>query len=66
LGKDIQGRFFGGGRHMAGGFEIPVGFLNGFNDNAEYTKLKWEVFDRQIKQKLMRLVEPDDNVIAAD
>jgi nanoRNase/pAp phosphatase (c-di-AMP/oligoRNAs hydrolase) len=66
LGKDIQGRFFGGGRHMAGGFEIPVGFLNGFNDNAEYTKLKWEVFDRQIKQKLMRLVEPDDSVIAAD
>lgn len=66
LGKDIQGRFFGGGRHMAGGFEIPVGFLNGFNDNAEYTKLKWEVFDRQIKQKLMRLVEPEDNVIAAE
>jgi nanoRNase/pAp phosphatase (c-di-AMP/oligoRNAs hydrolase) len=66
LGRDIQGRFFGGGRYMAGGFEIPVGFLNGFNDNAEYTKLKWEVFDRQIKQKLMRLVEPEDNVIAAD
>lgn len=66
LGKDAQGRFFGGGRYMAGGFEIPVGFLNGFNDNAEYTKLKWEVFDKQIKQKLMRLVEPEDNVIAAD
>ncbi|MEM8720267.1 MAG: bifunctional oligoribonuclease/PAP phosphatase NrnA [Cyanobacteria bacterium P01_G01_bin.39] len=66
LGKDTQGRFFGGGRYMAGGFEIPIGFLNGFNDNSEYTKLKWEVFDRQIKQKLMRLVEPEDNVIAAD
>ena len=66
LGKDTQGRFFGGGRYMAGGFEIPVGFLNGFNDNSEYTKLKWEVFDRQIKQKLMRLVEPEDNVIATD
>ena len=66
LGKDTQGRFFGGGRYMAGGFEIPVGFLNGFNDNAEYTKLKWEVFDTQIKQKLMRLVEPEDNVIATD
>ena len=66
LGKDAQGRFFGGGRYMAGGFEIPVGFLNSFNDNAEYTKLKWEVFDRQIKQKLMRLVEPEDNVIAAE
>ena len=66
LGKDTQGRFFGGGRYMAGGFEIPVGFLNGFNDNSEYTKLKWEVFDTQIKQKLMRLVEPEDNVISTD
>lgn len=66
LGKDTQGRFFGGGRYMAGGFEIPIGFLNGFNDNSEYTKLKWEVFDKQIKQKLMRLVEPEDNVIATD
>ncbi len=66
LGKDAQGRFFGGGRFMAGGFEIPVGFLNGFNDNSEYTKLKWEVFDKQIKQKLMRLVEPEDNLIATD
>ena len=66
LGKDAEGRFFGGGRYMAGGFEIPVGFLNGFNDNSEYTKLKWEVFDTQIKQKLMRLVEPEDNVISTD
>ena len=66
LGKDAQGRFFGGGRYMAGGFEIPVGFLNGFNDNSEYTKLKWEVFDTQLKQKLMRLVEPEDSVISTD
>ena len=66
LGKDAQGRFFGGGRYMAGGFEIPVGFLNGFNDSPEYTKRKWEVFDTQIKQKLMRLVEPEDNLIATD
>ena len=66
LGKDAQGRFFGGGRYMAGGFEIPVGFLNGFNDNSEFTKLKWEVFDTQLKQKLMRLVEPEDSLIASD
>lgn len=66
LGKDAQGRYFGGGRYMAGGFEIPVGFLNGFNDNSEYTKLKWEVFDTQLKQKLIRLVEPEDNVISTD
>lgn len=66
LGKDNQGRFFGGGRYMAGGFEIPIGFLNSFNDNSEYTKLKWEVFDTQIKQKLWRMVEPEDNFMATD
>ncbi|MBR8828628.1 MAG: bifunctional oligoribonuclease/PAP phosphatase NrnA [Gomphosphaeria aponina SAG 52.96 = DSM 107014] len=66
FGQDAQGRFFGGGRYMAGGFEIPVGFLTGFNDNSEYTKLKWEVFDLQIKQKLLRLVNPDDDVIHTD
>lgn len=66
LGKDAQGRFFGGGRYMAGGFEIPIGFLGGFNDNSEYAKLKWEVFDLQIQQKLWRLVSPDDNVIHTD
>lgn len=63
LGQDPQGRYYGGGRNMAGGFEIPVGFLSGCNDNAEYTKLKWEVFDSQIKQKLLHLVNPDDKVI---
>ncbi|VEP12919.1 Exopolyphosphatase-like enzyme [Hyella patelloides LEGE 07179] len=66
FGKDAQGRFFGGGRYMAGGFEIPVGFLGSFNDNSDYAKLKWEVFDKQIKQKLLRLVNPDDNLIQTD
>ena len=62
FGKDPQGRFFGGGRYMAGGFEIPIGFLGSFNDNPNYAKLKWEVFDQQIKQKLFRLVNPDNNL----
>ncbi|MDJ0746392.1 MAG: bifunctional oligoribonuclease/PAP phosphatase NrnA [Xenococcaceae cyanobacterium MO_167.B27] len=66
FGKDKTGKFFGGGRNMAGGFEIPIGFLGNFNDNADYAKLKWEVFDRQIKQKLFRLVHPDDSVIKTD
>lgn len=47
---------------MAGGFEIPMGFLSGFNENSEYAKMKWEVFDAQIKQKLLKLVNPDDNI----
>ncbi|NJN58161.1 MAG: bifunctional oligoribonuclease/PAP phosphatase NrnA [Leptolyngbyaceae cyanobacterium SL_5_9] len=63
FGQDTQGRFFGGGRAMAGGFEIPMGFLSGFNENSEYTRIKWEVFDAQVKQKLLRLVDPEDGVI---
>jgi len=63
FGQDPQGRFFGGGRSMAGGFEIPMGFLSGFNDNADYARIKWEVFDTQIKQKLLRLVNPENGVI---
>ena len=63
FGQDHQGRFFGGGRMLAGGFEIPVGFLGGFHDHTDYAKLKWDVFDRQIKQKLWRLVNPKDNPI---
>ena len=66
FGQDSQGRFFGGGRYMAGGFEIPILFLSGFNEKSEYAKLKWEVFDTQIKQKLSRLVNPDDSLIQTD
>ncbi|AFZ49804.1 DHH family phosphoesterase [Dactylococcopsis salina] len=66
FGRDTQGRYFGGGRYMAGGFEVPLGFLYGFNDHSDYAKLKWEVFDTQIKQKLLRLVNPDDSVIKTD
>jgi nanoRNase/pAp phosphatase (c-di-AMP/oligoRNAs hydrolase) len=66
FGQDSQGRFFGGGRLSAGGFEIPMGFLGSFNENQEYAKLKWEVFDIQIKQKLLRLVNPKDNLLHAE
>ncbi|MFM1841589.1 MAG: hypothetical protein RLZZ490_320 [Cyanobacteriota bacterium] len=63
LGKDSNGRYYGGGRNMAGGFEIAIGFLGGSNDQADYTKLKWEVFDRQLKQKFFRLINPDHAVV---
>jgi nanoRNase/pAp phosphatase (c-di-AMP/oligoRNAs hydrolase) len=63
FGQDAQGRFFGGGRSLAGGFEIPMGFLSGFNEQAEFARLKWSVYDSQIKQKLLRLVNPDNNMI---
>lgn len=65
FGQDAQGRFFGGGRSLAGGFEIPMGFLSGLNENSEYAKLKWSVYDTQIKQKLLNLVNPDNSMIDA-
>lgn len=66
FGQDSAGRFFGGGRTSAGGFEIPMGFLSGSNENSAYAKMKWEVFDAQIKQKLLRLVNPRDNPIQSE
>jgi nanoRNase/pAp phosphatase (c-di-AMP/oligoRNAs hydrolase) len=64
FGQDNQGRFFGGGRMMAGGFEIPMGFLGGSNENPDYARMKWQLFDSQIKQKLLKLVNPKDNPLA--
>jgi nanoRNase/pAp phosphatase (c-di-AMP/oligoRNAs hydrolase) len=52
LGSDFRGRHYGGGREGAGGFEIPVGFLEGVND-AEHMKLKWDTFNRQIRTKIL-------------
>lgn len=66
FGQDSAGRFFGGGRTSAGGFEIPMGFLSGSNENSAYAKMKWEVFDTQIKQKLLKLVNPKDNPIQSE
>ncbi len=63
FGQDAQGRFFGGGRSQAGGFEIPVGFLSGGNEKSDYARHKWEVFDAQIKQKLLNLISPKDNPV---
>ncbi len=52
LGSDLRGRHFGGGRDRAGGFEIPVGFLEGTAD-PEHMRLKWDTFNRQIRTKLL-------------
>ena len=51
FGRNPAGQFFGGGRSEAGGFEIPLGFLVG-GGAEEYEKLKWQVYDMQIKQRL--------------
>jgi nanoRNase/pAp phosphatase (c-di-AMP/oligoRNAs hydrolase) len=60
LGRDERGRYYGGGRSRAGGFEIPVGFLEG-NAVGEQMKLKWEAFDQQIRSKLLRAAGLDED-----
>ncbi|MEB3292975.1 MAG: bifunctional oligoribonuclease/PAP phosphatase NrnA [Synechococcales bacterium] len=61
FGHDSHGRFFGGGRSQAGGFEIRIGFLSGFTENSEYAQMKWRIYDSQVKQKLLRLINPEQN-----
>jgi nanoRNase/pAp phosphatase (c-di-AMP/oligoRNAs hydrolase) len=63
LGSDGRGRYYGGGRARAGGFEIPVGFLEGQLDN-EQMRLKWEAFDQQIRGRLLRAagIHEDDQL----
>jgi nanoRNase/pAp phosphatase (c-di-AMP/oligoRNAs hydrolase) len=61
FGKGADGRYFGGGKQSAGGFDIPVGFLAGAHSD-EYRDLKWHTYDCQIKHKVLAKigVEPDN------
>ncbi len=51
LGTTEAGRYYGGGRRGAGGFEIPIGFLAGTMDE-EMMRMKWRLYDELIKKKL--------------
>lgn len=51
LGATEQGRYYGGGRRGAGGFEIPIGFLAAIKDD-ELVRMKWRLYDELIKKKL--------------
>lgn len=61
FGKNAGGLYFGGGRPSAGGFEIPVGFLSG-GQMDEYHEIKWQVFDKQIKQKVFAKIGAENNL----
>ncbi|MBF0124762.1 MAG: bifunctional oligoribonuclease/PAP phosphatase NrnA [Magnetococcales bacterium] len=50
LGRSEEGGYYGGGKTMAGGFEIKLGFLSG-HDDADLAHIKWETFDRKIRKK---------------
>jgi nanoRNase/pAp phosphatase (c-di-AMP/oligoRNAs hydrolase) len=61
FGKDENGNYFGGGKMLAGGFEIPVGFLSDGGTNETFRDLKWQVYDQQIKQKIFAKVGIESN-----
>jgi nanoRNase/pAp phosphatase (c-di-AMP/oligoRNAs hydrolase) len=52
LGKDAAGRYFGGGKAAAGGFEVPIGFLSG-NPGEDFREAKWKAYDQQVRNKLL-------------
>lgn len=52
LGTTEAGRYYGGGRRGAGGFEIPIGFLAAIRDD-ELARMKWRLYDELIKKKLL-------------
>lgn len=63
FGKSAEGLYFGGGRQLAGGFAIPLGFLsNGAGAGDEFQKLKWKTYDAQIKHKIYAKIGVDGNV----
>lgn len=51
LGATESGRYYGGGRRGAGGFEIPIGFLAAIKDE-DLVRMKWRLYDELIKKKL--------------
>jgi nanoRNase/pAp phosphatase (c-di-AMP/oligoRNAs hydrolase) len=60
LGADARGRYYGGGRSRAGGFEISTGFLEDSRE-PDQMRLKWDAFDKQIRDKLLRAAGLDRN-----
>jgi nanoRNase/pAp phosphatase (c-di-AMP/oligoRNAs hydrolase) len=52
LGATEAGRYYGGGRRGAGGFEIPIGFLAAVKDD-ELVRMKWRLYDELLKKKLL-------------
>ena len=58
FGKDSTGHYFGGGKQTAGGFQVPIDFLAG-TGREQYADLKWQVYDAQIKHRLLAKLEAE-------
>jgi nanoRNase/pAp phosphatase (c-di-AMP/oligoRNAs hydrolase) len=59
LGATETGRYYGGGRRGAGGFEIPIGFLAAVKDD-DMKRMKWRLYDELIKRKLLEKIGVQD------
>ncbi len=55
LGATETGRYYGGGRRGAGGFEIPIGFLAAVRDD-ELRRMKWRLYDELLKKKFFEKI----------
>ncbi len=60
LGRDANGHYYGGGKHEAGGFEIPIGFLSGTYDE-DFMRSKWKIYDAMVKRKLLEKIGVIEN-----
>lgn len=60
FGKDGNGRFYGGGRMRAGGFEIDLGFLAGPDTDRAGQPAKWELFERRVRGRLFEAAGLDE------
>ena len=65
LGATEAGRYYGGGRRGAGGFEIPIGFLAAIKDD-ELVRMKWRLYDELIKKKLLAKIGFQSPVIRSE
>src|SRR5262249_32148953 len=65
LGATETGRYYGGRRRGAGGFEIPIGFLAAIKDD-ELIRMKWRLYDELIKRKLLAKIGVATPVIRSD
>lgn len=65
LGATEAGRYYGGGRRGAGGFEIAIGFLAGIKDD-ELVRMKWRLYDELIKKKLLAKIGVAPPVIRSE
>lgn len=62
FGKNELDHYYGGGKPMAGGFEIGIGFLSGPGTDA-YRELKWQVYDQQVKQRLFAKIGIESDTV---